>query len=104
MMRPQDVPPPKLNGGLYTGEPFKGPWGNVHVTPDVDYMTHVNLKTANPPIEALMHYPGGPRPGNNSQKMPGVALKPIATAGIACQTTPCPAPLSASPWAKFAAW
>ena len=73
-MRPYNVPPPALNGGLYTGEPFKGPWANVPVTPDVDYLTHVNLKSAHPPSEALKHYPGGPRPGNNVQNMPGVDL------------------------------
>lgn len=64
----------KLNGGLYTGEPFEknAPWGNVPVIPDVDYMTHQNLRSANPPKQALVQYPGGVRPGNNDQKMPGV--------------------------------
>lgn len=64
----------KLNGGLYTGEPFEkdAPWGNVPVIPDVDFMTHQNLRSANPPKQALVQYPGGVRPGNNEQKMPGV--------------------------------
>lgn len=53
------IPPPALNGGLYTGEPFKGPWGNVPVVPDTDYMINVNLRSARPPPEALTQYPGG---------------------------------------------
>lgn len=70
------VPPPKpkLNGGLYTGEPFAkdAPWANVPVIADIDYMIHYNLRSANPPIEALYQYPGTVRPGNNSQNMTGI--------------------------------
>jgi hypothetical protein len=68
------IPQPKLNGGLYTGEPFykDAPWANVPVVPDVDYMTNVNLRSANPPPGAIFQYPGNVRPGNNYQKMPGV--------------------------------
>ena len=68
-------PPPKLNGGLYTGEPFKegAPWANVPVIADIDYMIHHNLRSANPPIEALFQYPGQVRPGNNYQAMTGLA-------------------------------
>lgn len=69
---PGYVPPPPraLNGGLYTGEPFAkdAPWGNVPVIPDTDYMTHVNLRSARPPIQALFQYPGNTRPGNNYQE------------------------------------
>lgn len=68
------IPEPKLNGGLYTGEPFykNAPWANVPCIPDVDYMTHVNLRSANPPPGAIYQYPGNVRPGNNYQKMPGI--------------------------------
>lgn len=31
---PGTTPPRKLNGGLYTGEPFAGDWGNVPIVPD----------------------------------------------------------------------
>lgn len=66
------VAPPSraLNGGLYTGEPFvkNAPWANVPVIPDTDYMTHVNLRSANPPLKALFQYPGNTRPGNNFQE------------------------------------
>ena len=68
-------PPPRaLNGGLYTGEKFLegAPWGNVPVVPDVDYMTNVNLRSANPPVQALFQYPGNVRPGNNWQKNTGL--------------------------------
>jgi len=70
------VPPPqpKLNGGLYTGEPFQkgAPWANVPVIADVDYMTHINLQSANPPPQALYQYPGNVRPGNNFQHNTGL--------------------------------
>ena len=79
-------PPPSLNGGLYTGEPFlKGaPWGNVPVIPDVSYMTHVNLRSANPPLAAIYQYPGNIRPGNNFQEMPGVST--IKKYNVQCST------------------
>jgi hypothetical protein len=31
---PGTIPDRKLNGGLYTGEAFTGPWGNVPIVPD----------------------------------------------------------------------
>lgn len=67
-------PPPVLNGGLYTGEPFLegAPWANIPVTPDVDYMTNVNLRSAEPPVQALYQYPGNTRPGNNYQANTGL--------------------------------
>jgi len=75
---PQHVQPPprSLNGGLFTGEPFMegAPWANVPVIPDVDYMTNKNLRSANPPLQALFQYPGNTRPGNNYQANSG--LKP----------------------------
>lgn len=69
-------PPPSLNGGLYTGEPFApgAPWANVPATPDVSHMTAVNLKSARPPPGALTQFAGSIRPGNNYQEMPGVSM------------------------------
>jgi hypothetical protein len=69
------IPPPRaLNGGLFTGEPFLegAPWANVPVIPDVDFMTNVNLRSANPPTEALFQYPGNTRPGNNFNQNTGL--------------------------------
>lgn len=63
--------PPALNGGLYSGEEFKGKHGNIPVIADTEYMTTQNLKSANPPIEGLFHYSGYTRPGNNKQELPG---------------------------------
>jgi hypothetical protein len=69
-------PPPSLNGGLYTGEPFQtnAPWANMPVTPEGTYMTSANLQSANPPPGAQQQYAGSLRPGNNYQDMPGVGL------------------------------
>jgi hypothetical protein len=69
------IPPPSLNGGLYTGEPFatNAPWRNFPATPDAGYMVHVNLLAGGnlPPGEATYHLPGGGlRPGNNTPMMP----------------------------------
>lgn len=72
---PYVPPPPRaLNGGLYTGEPFipGAPWANVPVIPDADFMTNVNLRSANPPPQALYQYPGNVRPGNNFQANTGL--------------------------------
>lgn len=68
-------PPPSLNGGLFTGEPFlqDAPWRNIPVVPDTSHMIHFTLRSASPPEDALYQYPGGGhRPGNNYTPMPGV--------------------------------
>jgi hypothetical protein len=66
---------PKLNGGLYTGEPFKenAPWANIPVKPETGTLINENLKSANPPPFAQFHYVGGEhRPGNNTPTLPGI--------------------------------
>ena len=67
-----EAPPPSYNGGLYTGPPFAGPWGNIPVTPTASNMTHNNLRSAEPPPGATQQYPGSNRQGNNFNAMPGV--------------------------------
>lgn len=69
---PVSVPPPKINGGLYTGESFKegAPWRNFPVTPEAHLYTQ-NLASANPPPGGIAHIPGYTRPGNNEQTFPG---------------------------------
>lgn len=93
----KSVPPPprRLNGGLYTGQPFEkdAPWANLSVIPEAGYMTYVNLRSANPPPDALMQYPGNIRPGNNYQYMPGVSRLSIKT-NLWCNDSPCKAPPS----------
>ena len=66
------APPPEYNGGLYTGPPFAGPWGNVPVTPTTANYIHNNLRSAEPPPGATEQYPGTAHPGNNFSAMPGV--------------------------------
>lgn len=65
MVQPNGVPPRALNGGLYTGAPFKqnAPWANVPVVPEADSYTK-NLESANPPPNAIF-IPSFTRPGNN---------------------------------------
>lgn len=66
---------PKLNGGLFTGQPFEkgAPWGNFPVEPETGAYINKNLMSANPPPLARYHYPGAEhRPGNNTPELPGI--------------------------------
>jgi hypothetical protein len=69
-------PPPSLNGGLYTGEPFRkgAPWANVPATPDAGHLMTVAMQglcDPPPPPGAELHIPGGGwRPGNNTPLLP----------------------------------
>jgi hypothetical protein len=67
-------PKPTHNAGIYGGEAFKAGagWSNIPVIPSTDYMTHINLISANPPDQALYQYPHTVRPGNSFQKMEGI--------------------------------
>jgi hypothetical protein len=68
------APVPKLNGGLYSGEPFAegASYASVPVVADVDNMMYHNLASANSVSEARLHYPSNNRPGNSMQEMPGL--------------------------------
>ena len=48
---PVQPPPRKVNGGLYTGEPANGPWGNYAVNPEPNDLAK-NLLSADPPKDA----------------------------------------------------
>jgi hypothetical protein len=75
-IRPVKLPPPRPNGGLYTGEPFLAgaPWRNFPTVPDSGHLIHHNLRSANPPVDALYQYPGGGlRLGNNYPVHPGIS-------------------------------
>lgn len=65
------IPPAPLNGGLFTGEPFKedAPWRSFPVTPCTSYLNHYNLRSANPPVQALFQSGANTRPGNNSSDL-----------------------------------
>jgi hypothetical protein len=66
------IPQHRTNGGLYTGKPAAGSWGSVPVIPDEIYLNHVNLKSANPPVNALTQFTNGIRPGNNMPQFPNI--------------------------------
>jgi hypothetical protein len=76
------LPPPSLNGGLYTGTPFTSgaPWGNVPVTPDAGWYNFVNLPNRSgdspaPLMAAMYQVPGGGlRPGNNTPMRPSASV------------------------------
>ena len=66
---PLAPPPLKVNGGLYTGEPAKGPWGNYPVTPEPNELAK-NLLSANPPPNAEKIPMSYNREGNNYVTFP----------------------------------
>jgi hypothetical protein len=80
------IPERSLNGGLYTGEPFKdgAAYANVPAIPDAGYLIHYNLRSADPPSDALYQYPGTDRPGNNTALFPGVQQWKQGKYGLAC--------------------
>lgn len=94
------LPPRDLNGGLYTGEPFKkdAPWANVPVIPDVTYMMQYNLLSANPPPGVAHHYPGTIRPGNNEYDMQGI--EKISKYNLFCGSKPSAVSLQVVPECK----
>lgn len=63
---------PQINAGLYGGPQSTRPWANIPVAPTATNLIHYNLRSANPPPGAIVHYPGGDRLGNNYTAMPGV--------------------------------
>ena len=48
---PSQIPPRKVNGGLYTGTEFEknAKWGNVSIEPEAHILVTQNLVSANPP-------------------------------------------------------
>lgn len=104
----QQPPQPTINGGWYTGEPFptSAPWRNFEVTPDVSFMIHRNLSSANPPPGAIFQYPGSYRPGNNAQSMPGVTPSGGAMDIMCTRSTPKSSVVRAPPpkFSRYAYW
>ena len=68
---PAGIPKPDVAAGLYTQE-FKGPWGNINVTPTTTEYINKNLLSANPPPGATTQYPGTIRQGNNTDTYVGI--------------------------------
>lgn len=82
-----NIPPRELNGGLYTGEPFRpnAAYANFPAIPDAGYLIHYNLRSANPPPQALFQYPTNDRIGNNTAIMPGISKETGKLYNIACR-------------------
>ena len=98
------IPPPSLNGGLYTGEPFlaNAPWRNFPARPDTVNLITVNLSSANPPPGVTTQFPGGhTRPGNHTLNIPRATYFSPEHAMVC---TPCaePAPQQTSGGSRFA--
>jgi hypothetical protein len=66
------LPPPRKNGGLYTGKEFdaNAPHRSFYVPQDSSYMLQMNLRSAKPPPGATLQPPGSIRPGNSGFDMP----------------------------------
>jgi hypothetical protein len=73
---PVPIPPPRVNGGLYTGKQFpsNAGWRNFPVKPDATFLVSENLKSANPPKGGIDAIPGYTRPGNNITTFPNHQL------------------------------
>ena len=81
------VPPPALNGGLYTGRPFRqgAPWANAPVRPTLAAMTQTTLRSADAPTLALYQMPAMTRPGNNTDDaFQGVDRERFNRIGLPC--------------------
>lgn len=59
------IPPSSFNGAVTIGERCEGAWCAIPTPPVQSYLMSENLKTADPPAEAMNVYPSLPRLGNN---------------------------------------
>ena len=66
------MPPPPINGGLFSGPQNNAPYMPQSVPYTTTYFTQHLLKSANPPEGATEQYVGDNRLGNNYVAMPGV--------------------------------
>jgi hypothetical protein len=66
---PMPLPPPRPNGGWFTGEACRpgGGWCSVPVTPDALALRDT-LRSANPPPGAIRQPTSDHRPGNNDYR------------------------------------
>jgi len=79
-------PGPKLNAGLYTGEPFKkdAPWGSIYIPASTHTYINESLRSAGAPESALYQYPNYVRPGNNWQEFRGLQINKTHGVDIPC--------------------
>lgn len=59
------IPPNSFNGAITIGEKCDGGWCAIPTPPLQSYLMSENLKSADPPAEAMNVYPSLPRLGNN---------------------------------------
>lgn len=68
------IPPRRVNGGLYTGQPalLNAPWGNIPIIPEAHiYVEQLKHADPTPPPRATDTIPGGgTRIGNSVQTFP----------------------------------
>lgn len=70
---PHGVPERLVNGGLYTGEVAKGPWGNVAVVPEPHVLSQSIKNAWGGPGSAVGAWKAATttvRPGNNPVSFP----------------------------------
>ena len=68
-----EIPKPKVNGGLYTGQQALGEWKSIYIKPQVEDMIK-SQQMLTPHAKSLL--PGGQRIGNNEQTTPGCLYYP----------------------------
>jgi len=81
---PLAPPPRKVNGGLYTGTPASGPWGNYPVTPEPNDLAK-NLLSANPPKDAEKIPSTYSREGNNYVTYPEYSQYDARNPNLLCR-------------------
>lgn len=88
---PGAIPPRKLNGGLYTGEPFKGDWGNIPIVPDAGHIANERRFYAyHHPVSHVRHGNNVPFPPRTSDvhAFPEIsAIFPVTTSTKMCAPT-----------------
>ena len=71
------IPARKVNGGLFTGQPAAGAWGNVPIEPEAGSMVRDALRIGHaPPPGATRHYVAHVRPGNSEPDVSGLVPDP----------------------------
>lgn len=66
------VPSFSFNGAISIGEKCSGAHCSIPIESNTSNYTNNNLRSANPPKEALTHFQGTNRLGNSSLNMPGI--------------------------------
>ena len=104
------APPPKLNGGLYGGQPFASrSYGNNPVIMDTTHIMRNTMRSAGGLSETRMHLPDHTRGGNNLTDMSGLTQYSSTLNMICVPDTEIDAPVKIKPFerrvdADYATW